>query len=121
MSSTLRIKRGDTWRATFDWQDSDGNAIDLTGCSARLHLRKKPRQVEIAGTTYPVELDLTSPDGGITVTGSEGKVEVEATASQTKNLDPESHVTDLEITFPDGTVKSSQTIDVIVERDVTYD
>mgnify|MGYP000588911791 CR=1 FL=1 len=120
MSETLRIKRGDTWKATFTWQDSDGNVIDLTDCTARLQLRKKRRQVELEGTTYPAEIDLTTSNGGIDITGTEGKVEIEATATQTASLDPDNYVTDLEISFPDGTVTSSQTLDVIVERDVTY-
>ena len=121
MSETIRIKRGDTWKATFIWQDSDDNFIDLTGADARLQLRKKRRQIELKDTVFPAELDLTVANGGVFITGQEGKVDIEASPSQTAELQPDNYVTDLEITFPDGTVTSSQTLNVIVERDVTYE
>lgn len=121
MSDTLRIKRGDTWRPQFVWQDGSGNPIDLTGATARLQLRQKREQIELSGTSYPAELDLKSTEGDIVITESEGKLEVEASATQTSSLEPKNYVTDVEITFPNGDVRSTQTIDVIVERDVTHD
>lgn len=121
MSDTLRIKRGDTWRPQFVWQDGNGNPIDLTGATARLQLRQKRNSLELSGTTYPAEIDLKSTEGDIIITESEGKLEIEVSANQTSLLEPKNYVTDLEITFPNGDVKSTQTIDVIVERDVTHD
>lgn len=112
MSNNLTLKRGDTWRAVFTWTQGD-DPVDLTGCTARLMVRAR-RADELL-------LDLTSPDGGLTLTPLTGVVTVLATAAQTATLPVGTHVFDLELTYPDGSVQSTETAFLTVLEDVTHD
>ena len=114
---TIEIKRGDTWTRLFSWRTYDTDAIiDLTGCTARLQLRR-PR------TDY-VSLELTS-DGQSTSTGTleidgpSGNIAARAEAYVMAELTPGSYLADLEVTFTDGSVVSTDTFIVKVLEDVT--
>jgi hypothetical protein len=76
-------------------QNPDGTPVDLTGCTARMQLRRH------AGAAT-ADLDLTSsPAAGITITAEEGQIDVRITAAQTANLSW-SYVYALEVTGPGG-------------------
>ena len=127
-STNLCTKRGDTWQVTFTWsQESDGAPIDLTGCTARLQARKPvaatralTRSAIAAQLDYeaPV-IDVSSATGEITFTELEGKVHVRVESAEMDIL-PGSYDLDLELTFPDGTVKSTATQVLEIVEDVTY-
>jgi hypothetical protein len=63
---------------------------NLTGYTAAMQLRSLPSSPVVA-------LDLTTANGGITITGAAGKVSVHATAAQTAAIDDGVYVYDLEI------------------------
>ena len=103
------FKRGDTWNLVFVWK-SNNTLIDLTGCTARMQIRKKR-----SGTL----LAEISTDNGIEIAGSEGRVNISFPANITANVEAGTHETDLEITFPSGDVQSSQTLDIPVIEAIT--
>jgi len=72
---------------------------DLTNYTAAMQLRSLPSSPVVA-------LNLTTSNGGIAITGVEGKVSVHATAAQTEAIDDGVYVYDLEITAPATLVKT---------------
>ena len=61
------------------YKDEDGNAIDLTGASAKMQVRDVKGGTKLAVT-------LTSPSGGIVIAGSLGKLTITLTPTQTNKL-----------------------------------
>lgn len=114
--ATLRVKRGDTLSRVFAWQDADGVAIDLSGCSARLQVRDREDAVAISVTSATSALAIEPVIGE---TDTTGQVYLTIDASTMALLDPGTYAADLELTFPDGTVRSTDTIHLIVQRDIT--
>lgn len=72
---------------------------NLTSYTAAMQLRSLPSSPVVA-------LDLTTANGGITITGATGKVSVHATAAQTAAIDDGVYVYDLEITAPNTLIKT---------------
>ena len=107
----ITLKRGDTLEYEFLWKDADGLAVDLTGCTARLQVRNR------AGNTV-VECTCADSDG-LDITALLGKVAWREEAGTTAAMTPGLYQFDLEVTFPDGTVRSTETVTLIIERDVT--
>jgi NADH:ubiquinone oxidoreductase subunit F (NADH-binding) len=85
------IDQGADWYINFTYQDSNGTAINLTGYTAAMQLRAPTDSITAS-------LSLTSPSGGITITGATGLVAVHATAAQTGALNEGIYEYDLEIT-----------------------
>jgi len=91
------IDQGANWFVTVVYKDSAGVAIDLTGYTAALQIRDT-----YADST--TDLSLTSPSGGITITGATGTIAITATAVQTAAIAAGTYVYDLEITSSGGIV-----------------
>jgi hypothetical protein len=91
------IDQGANWFLTVVYKDSTGTAINLTGYTAALQIRDT-----YADST--TDLSLTSPSGGITITGATGTIAITATAAQTGAIAAGSYVYDLEITSASGIV-----------------
>lgn len=92
----LTIDKGSTFQRKFTWSTKDTatnvvTPVDLTEFSAFLQIREE--------YDSPVALiSLTSDNNqGITLTGSEGIIEIEITADQSSNIIVESGVWDLEL------------------------
>lgn len=128
----LCVKRGDTWQGVFKWVNaSDGSAYDLTDATARLQVRAPIAAAQafvrsrlpasgVRDYDTPI-LDLTTdPDGGLTVSGDLGYVYVRVEAAEMELLEPGSYELDQELTLPDGTVKSTETLTLNIVEDVTY-
>lgn len=86
----LNIEAGATFRQEIIWKDENGVPINLTGCTARMQIRKKITD------TDPL-ISLTSPDN-IIITPLEGKIELIIFDNQTETLSD--GVYDMEIVFP---------------------
>jgi hypothetical protein len=113
----LTIKQGETFRLSmlYALPPTDGSTptvdnvepVDLTGCTARMQVREK--------YGAPVLLELTTENGGLSLRGTEGWIDVLMTHEQTDELGnrpgerPRPRVQpalyDLEVTFPSGDVK----------------
>lgn len=107
MITSFTLKRGDTWSQTFLFRQPSGEPVDLTGATARLHLRDTRDALLVDATAY---LTLDGPAGALALT-------VPAQVTQTFPIGK--HVFDVELTYPDGTTKSTQTAQLNVIKDVT--
>jgi len=104
------FKRGDTWKITFVWKNN-GTPIDLTGCHAKMQIRKKR-----VGTLLA---EITDDADDIEIAGSTGEVNVAFPALITRDVEVGTHETSLQITFPSGEVQSSDAIEIPVAEGVT--
>lgn len=86
----IYIEQGATWSLPLRWQTAEGVAIDVTGYTARMHIRKKLADVAF-------EVELTSENGGIILGGTDGSITLSLTAAQTTEMDIKGGVYDLEM------------------------
>jgi hypothetical protein len=84
------LDQGSVWDLEIEYQDPDGDPINLTGFTARMQLRKDYNSAV-------VDLTLTTGGGGIVITGATGTIDISVTAAQTEVLDPAFYVYDLEL------------------------
>lgn len=98
MIFTDTIEQGADYRlALFDVQPG-GAATDLTGCTARLQARRTV-------TTASPAVELTSSaNGGLTITGPAGRIDVHVPNSTTGSMSG-TYVVQLEITWPNGVIE----------------
>lgn len=87
------VEQGTTVTKKFRWKDSEGQPVDLTGYSARMHLRKKRDDLEPT-------LALTTENDRITLGGLTGEIEVTFEATDTVDLTDKRFVYDLELVLP---------------------
>jgi len=104
----FNVYRGDSFNHQIIWQDSDGEPIDLTGYTARMHVR-----IQLQGTKTVMEATDTN---GLVLGGTAGTIDIQLSPSQTSisNLPhthapanvPHTHpcVYDLEVKSPVGFV-----------------
>lgn len=105
------VKRGDTWCFTFSWRNNN-TPIDLTDCTAKMQIRGKRTDNLVA--------EATSDDDSILIDGITGVVKVTFSASVTAQVPHGTYDTDIQLTFPvTGYVQSSDTMQIIVNEDVT--
>jgi len=69
--------------------------------------------------TAPAALDLSSDGGELVIGGANGRVTLTVSAATTATLTPQDYVADMEMTFTDDTVQSTDTFTVEVVGDVT--
>ena len=112
-SAALEFKRGDTWRLIFQYRDSGGDPIDLTGCVAWTQVReRRSKGLALTGRIDTGEIELVP---------AEGRINVRFESDATRDVAPGQYEVDMELTYPDGTVESTQTFLVRVIKDVTRD
>lgn len=85
------IDQGSVWNMTIVYQDPNGTPMNLTGFTAAMQLRQN------YNSATP-DLTLTTSNGGLTITGATGTIQVTATAEQTGLLESGFYVYDLELT-----------------------
>ena len=85
---------------------------DISGFTADMQLRSLPSDPTAV-------LTLTTENGGITITGAQGLIEVHATSTQTMNIDEGPYYYDIEITSPQGVVTRVAQGQAIVSAEVT--
>jgi hypothetical protein len=85
--------QGATLSRTITWKDSAKKAINITGYTARMHVRAT---VESASTI----LELTTANSRITLGGSSGTVTMTVSASDMAAIPEGKYVYDLEIVAP---------------------
>lgn len=107
----IQILRGDTWRRAWLLSQPAGAPVDLTGATARLHLRSS------SGT---LAVEATVDNGRIVITPLDGRIALSVPAAVMAAVAPGSYVADLEVTFADGTVRTIERLAVTVMGDATY-
>jgi uncharacterized protein YndB with AHSA1/START domain len=75
----FEVDQNATFSFVVEYKDNNGNAIDLTGASAKMQVRDVKGGTKLAVT-------LTSPSGGIVINGSLGKLTVTLTPTQTNKI-----------------------------------
>lgn len=84
------VYRGATFSEQIEWKDESGTPVNLTGFTARLHMR------ETLEAADPF-LTLTTENGGITLGGVAGTIQLLASATQTTAITAISGVYDIEL------------------------
>ncbi len=112
-SQYLSIKRGDTLRLNFIFNTDDNILLNLTDCTARLHLKSLRSNVLI--------IDATTENGLLTIEPEEGLVKLLVPAQDMMHAPIGRHKYDLELSFSDGTILSSTTNILEIITDITAD
>lgn len=93
----INIDQGATFKLCFQWEAGEPPvAVDLTGCSALMHIRTRFRDATPA-------LAASTANGRITL-DSQGKIQLILSAHDTNLLSMREGVYDLEITLANGEV-----------------
>lgn len=90
-------EQGATFQRTLVWQDETETPIDLTGYTARMHVRPSVKAADVV-------VQLTTENGRIVLYPSLGKIELQLTAAVTETLPARACVYDLELVAPSGIV-----------------
>lgn len=108
------IYQGATFRKRLTWTGPAPTLtpIDLTGCTARMHIRAK---LEDAATLAV----LTTENGRITLGGTAGTVDLFISDEDTAAFDWTSGVFDIEIAHPNGDVTRIAQGSASVSKEVT--
>lgn len=107
----VKVFRGDTWRRAWVLRDASGKTIDLTGASARVHIR------DLSGLKVA---EASTVDGRITIDGVNGRIDLVMPAD-VMNIYPETYVFDLEVTTAGGEVHTFDHSTLIILEDATCD
>ena len=105
------IDQGSTYTVQMVYQDGGGNPINLTGYTAKMQLRLQYGDPVAA-------LTLTTENGGITINGPTGTINLLATDEQTLLLEPTFYVYDLDI-ISGGTIERLIQGQITVRPEVT--
>lgn len=89
------IEKGATYEHVLWWKDKLGNAIDLTGATAKLQVR-----TDISDASYVLE--MSTENNRIVLGTTDGKITLSVTDEDTTLLDGEGGVYDLEIYHANG-------------------
>lgn len=106
------IDQGATWSVVVTYKDSTGAVINLTGYTAAMQVRQQYSSAD-------ADLTLTSPSGGIVITGATGVVTITMTATQTAALEEGFYVYDVELTsgsYKDRLIQGQLTVAPEVTR-----
>ena len=75
----FEVDQNATFTFVIEYKDDEGDPIDLTGSTAKMQVRDTKGGSKLAFT-------LTSPSGGITIDGPNGKITCKITPTQTNKL-----------------------------------
>lgn len=109
---TLYLLKGATFDYKFTWKDESGALINLTGYTARMHMREK---IEYA-TPF---MTFTTADSSIVLGGAAGTIQMKANAATTSAVTAKEGFYDLELTAPTGDIVRFLEGLVIVSEEVT--
>jgi len=90
----LICPQGATFSKNITWKIDD-IPVDLNGYTARLRAKDKHK-----GTSAPI-INITTENGGITLGGKEGTIDLLITATETAAIYPKEYVYDLELVSAD--------------------
>ena len=105
----LEIEQGGTFTLPLVWQNSSKQAIDITGRSARMHVRA-------SHDSSVILVELTDANSRITLGGVAGTIVPKLTAEETATITWISAVYDLELFYDDSGV---EVVDKIIRGNIT--
>jgi hypothetical protein len=106
------IQKGASFEQTLEWLDSNGDPVDLTGLSARMQVRRSVNSPAFV-------LELTTENGGIVLGGTNGKITMRVSATQSAAIPIAAGVYDLELVNSDGKVTRFVMGDIDFSPEVT--
>ncbi len=112
----IEMDQGASFDLEVQYTDPAGTAIDLTGYTARMQIRRNIADVE--PDTAPILALTSSPAAGLTLTTSTGTVAIAITDEQTQELDG-TYVYDLEIESGPGKVTRLIEGTILLKPEVT--
>lgn len=111
----LLIEQGATFRKLLTWKaGTPAVPVDLNGCTARMQIRAS---IEDAAPL----ITLTTENGGITLDGYDGTIELYISDTDTADIAWTSGVYDLEVVLVNGDVRRLLYGTVAVTPEVTRD
>lgn len=108
----FEIEQGATLLKPIQWKDSAGNAVNLTGCTARMQIRRSVASEEVL-------LELTNANGKLSITPLTGTVTMIFSATTTAAFTWSRAKYDLEIVSADGTVTRLIEGEITVSKEIT--
>jgi len=109
--ATMKHIRGDTWLRAWIYGGLE-SPIDITGASARLHLRTDKDVLVLSASTAGDYL---------TMTPLEGRIDLVVPAEKMSELvSNETYLFDLELTLATGIVKTLEQGKLKISKDYTY-
>jgi hypothetical protein len=85
--------QGATFQGTITWKDSARTPYDITGYTARMHVRTETDSGDIV-------LGLTTENGRIVIYGTQGRIDLNIPRTVMEAVAPDKYVYDLEIVAP---------------------
>lgn len=108
----ITIEQGARYQLTLDVDNDDGTDKDLTGYSARMHIR------ENVDDSTAID-KWTTKEGQITIAEAAGEITVDVPGSTTQGYNFEQAVYDLEIEDGNGNITRLLKGDVSLSKEVT--
>lgn len=106
------IEQGANWSLYLAFQESSGNATDLTGCELKMWIA--------ANYTASPVANLTTSTGGIVITdAANGTATISLAANETANITAGNYRYDLKLIAPDGVTDRELQGGVYVSAQVT--
>lgn len=106
------IYQGATFGRVLTWKDENATPIDLTGYTARMHIRSSVDDDTIIAS-------LTTENGGITLGGEDGTITLTMSAATTTAITADSGLYDLELVNGGSAVTRLLEGNVIISKEVT--
>lgn len=106
------IEQGANWSLYLSFEESDGTATNLTGCTLKMWIAANYSAAPVA--------NLSTSSGGITITNAaNGTATISLTAAQTSNLTAGNYLYDLKLIAGDGITDRELQGGVYVSAQVT--
>lgn len=107
----VKLYRGDTWQRAWVIQDAAGQPVDLTGATARLHVR------DAAGAKV---MEASTIDGRLTIQPAAGRIDL-VMPKEATGIAPGSYRFDLEVTFSNGVRRTYEQETLVILEDMSRD
>ena len=108
------LEQGATLLKPIIYKDSTGAVVNLTGCSARMQIRRSVSDPDVL-------LNMTSSNGKIQLVPLQGKITLVFSAADTALLNFSKARYDLEIVAADGSVTRLLQGEITLSKEVTRD
>lgn len=107
----VKLYRGDTWQRAWVIEQPAGVPLDLTGATARLHVRDGAGQLV---------MDASVANGWLSIQPGDGRIDL-LMPKEATGIVPGSYRFDLEITLANGIRKTVEQDALLVIEDMTRD
>lgn len=107
----VKLFRGDTWQRAWVIKDAAGNPVNLTGASARMHVRDSGGALVMSASTA---------DGRLIIQPAAGRIDL-LMPKEATGVAPGSYRFDLEITYSDGRRQTYEQATLVVLEDISRD